>query len=302
MEFGLVLSQFTDRWDHVIGDAGVAESVGLDSVWLIDHLLSTVDPEGPVFEGWTGLAALAGATERVRLGHLVTCVGFRNPGLLAKMATTLDHASRGRLELGLGAGWHRGEYDAFGYFFGTAGDRRRHFTAYVEALVALFRGDPVDYEGPGVALRGATIRPTSVQRAHPPIVIGAAGPQMLAVTGRLADAWNCPARLLPTLERPQALVREAAAGRPVRTTIQVPVAVGRNREEADAAMAAAGPLAWMGDIDAVGIVGTVDEAQARVDAYRERGVDGVIGVAPGTRRRPQFIAAYGELAARYRER
>ncbi len=302
MEFGLVLSQFTDRWDHVLGDAHAAETSGLDSVWLVDHLLSTMDPQGPVFEGWVGLAAIAGATDRVRLGHLVTCVGFRNPGLLAKMATTLDHASAGRLELGLGAGWHQPEYDAFGFPFGSAGDRRRHFTAYLEALIGLLSGDPVDYTGPGVELRKAVIRPTPVQRPHPPIVVGAGRPRMLAVAGRLADVWNCPSRLLPTLEEPQALVHAAAGGRPVRTTIQVPVVVGRTREEADAARDASGVLAWMGDVASIGIVGTLDEATERVEAYRQRGVDGLIGVMPGTRRRPEFIAAYGELATRFRER
>ena len=158
MEFGLILSQFTDRWDHVIGDARRAEAAGLDSVWLVDHLLG-LSADIPVFEGWTALAAVAGAVDRVRLGHLVTCVGFRNPGLLAKMAATLDHASAGRLELGLGAGWYQAEYEAFGFAFGTAGERRRHFTAYIEAVVAMLGGDPVDYEGPGVSLRGAVRQP-----------------------------------------------------------------------------------------------------------------------------------------------
>ncbi|MBA2336300.1 MAG: LLM class flavin-dependent oxidoreductase, partial [Acidimicrobiia bacterium] len=224
------------------------------------------------------------------------------PGLLAKMATTLDHASGGRLELGLGAGWHQPEYDAFGFAFGSAGDRRRHFTAYLEALIGLFAGDPVDFTGHEVELRNAIIRPTPVQRPHPPIVVGAGRPQMLAVAGRLGDVWNCPSRLLPTLEEPQALVHEAAGSRQVRTTIQVPVVVGRTREETDAARNASGVLAWMGDVASIGIVGTVDEATERVEAYRQRGVDGLVGVMPGTRRRPDFIAAYGELATRFRER
>lgn len=297
MEFGLIASQFTDRWDHVVGDARRAEEAGLDSVWLVDHLLGMPDT-GPVFEGWTALATLAGALERVRLGHLVTCAGFRNPGLLAKMATTIDHASGGRFELGLGAGWYEREYEAFGFTFGTAGDRRRRFGAYLEALLALFTGDPVDYEGRGVSLRAARLNPVPVQRPHPPIVVGAGGRRMLELTGRFADTWNCPARLLPTLEEPQAAVRRAAAGRAVRTTVQIPVTVGRTREEADAALSAGlTSLAWMGDIVAVGLGGTVEEATRQVVAYRERGVDGFIAQLPGTRQRPDFIAAYGELAA-----
>ncbi len=299
MEFGLILSQFTDRWDHVIGDARRAEAAGLDSVWLVDHLLG-ISAGTPVFEGWTALAAVAGAVDRVRLGHLVTCVGFRNPGLLAKMAATLDHASAGRLELGLGAGWYQAEYEAFGFTYGTAGDRRRHFTAYIEAVATMLGGDPVDYEGPGVSLRGAIVNPGPVQ-PRIPIVVGAGRRMMLEVTGRVADTWNCPAGLIPTLEAPQAVVHAAAAGRPVRTTIQVPVVVGRTREEADTALAASGPLAWMGDVAAIGLGGTVEEAVEKVAGYRDRGVDGFIAQLPGTRRRPDFIAAYGELAAACRD-
>ena len=249
-----------------------------------------------MFEGWTGLAVVAGSVDRVRVGHLVACVGFRNPGLLAKMAVTLDHASGGRLDLGLGAGWYQAEYEAFGFTYGTGGDRRRHFTAYLEALSAMLAGETVDYDGPGVSIKGAVIKPGPLQD-HIPIVIGSGGPRMLEVTGRLADTWNCPARLIPTLETHRAKVEAAAAGRQVRTTIQVPVAVGHTTEEAEAAMAASGPLAWMGDITEVGLTGTVEAALDRVASYRERGVDGFIAQLPGTRRRPDFIAAYGELAA-----
>ncbi len=147
MEFGLVLSQVGARWEHLEGDARAAEEAGLDSVWLVDHLLATLDPERGIFEAWTALAALTGRTERVRLGQLVTCVSFRNVGLLAMMASTLDHASGGRLELGLGAGWFEAEYRAFGYPFPSPGNRRRALAETLEALDLLFAGRPVDLEG-----------------------------------------------------------------------------------------------------------------------------------------------------------
>lgn len=302
MEFGLVLSQFTDRWDHVAGDAALAEEAGLDSVWLVDHLLNVNDPSGPVFEAWTGLAALAGATQRVRLGHLVNCVSFRNPGLLAKMATTLDHASGGRLDLGLGAGWYEGEYRAFGYDYPDSGGRRRYFEAYLEALLALFAGGPVDYEAEGVILENAVVAPGPVQKPHPPIVVGASGPHMLAATGRLGDVWNCPASLLGRLDELQETVLGAAGDRSVRTTIQVPVAVGRTQEEAATAFQVGSVhLAWMGDLAGNGVTGTVEEAMDKVDAYRARGVSGLMAVLPGSRARSEFVAAYGELAKRYRD-
>jgi alkanesulfonate monooxygenase SsuD/methylene tetrahydromethanopterin reductase-like flavin-dependent oxidoreductase (luciferase family) len=300
VEFGLILTQFTDRWSHVENDARLAEEVGLDSVWLVDHLLSTSDAHGSLFEGWTALAFVAGITERVRLGHLVNCVSFRNPGLLAKMAATVDHASGGRLDLGLGAGWYQREYDAFDFPFGSAGERRRYFEEYVEALQALFSGQPVDYDGEFITLRGAVCRPGPVQQPHPPLVIGATGPLMRAFAGRRGDVWNAPVGLLKDIETSAASVREAAGDRDVRVTIQVPVTVGRTEEEADAAFTVGlTHMAWMGDIAAVGIGGTLDEAAEKVAFYRDAGVDGFIAVLPGSRRRPEFIEAYGELAARF---
>jgi alkanesulfonate monooxygenase SsuD/methylene tetrahydromethanopterin reductase-like flavin-dependent oxidoreductase (luciferase family) len=300
MKFGLVLSQFTDRWGHVESDARLADESGLDSVWLVDHLIGMASATGPVFEAWTGLSYVAAITERVRLGHLVNCVSYRNPGLLAKMATTVDHASGGRLDLGLGAGWYEPEYQAFGYEFPSAGKRRRFFEAYLEALLALFSGDTVDMDREGVRLDGATLSPTPIQEPHPPIVIGTAGSRMLAVTGRLADVWNCPAGTLPRLEEARAIVDEAAGGRSVRTSIQVAVAVGRNDAEAAEAMSLAEvQLAWMGDVATTGIVGTVPEAVRRVEEYRNRGVDEIVGIAPYARRRPDFIRAYAEVAERF---
>lgn len=300
MEFGLVLSQFTNRWAHLEADAVAAERAGLDSVWLADHLLGTLAPDAPVFEAWTALSYVAAVTERVRLGHLVNCVSFRNVGLLAKMASTLDHASGGRLELGLGAGWFEREYEAFGFPFGSAAERRRYFEEYLDALLALFSGEPVDRDGEFIRLRGALSNPPPVQTPHPPIVVGTGGRLMRKVTGERADTWNCPAGLIPELESAQRVVADAAGDRRVRTTLQIPVAVGRTREEADAAVELGRVhMAWMGDLDTIGITGTLDEAEEKVRAYAGRGVDGFIALVPGSRARPEYIAAYGELARRF---
>jgi alkanesulfonate monooxygenase SsuD/methylene tetrahydromethanopterin reductase-like flavin-dependent oxidoreductase (luciferase family) len=216
------------------------------------------------------------------------------------MAATLDHASAGRLDLGLGAGWYQAEYEAFGFRFPPPGERRRYLEEYIDALRLLFGGGPVDYEGEFITLSGAFCRPLPVQAPAPPIVVGAGRPLMLDLVGRKADIWNCPASRIPTLEDARARVMEAAAGRVVRTTLQIPVAVGRTPQEAAAALELAKVhAAWMGDVEAIGVVGTIDQAEEKVAAYAERGVDGLIGVVPGSRQRPAFLEAYGELVARF---
>lgn len=298
VRFGLILSQYKARWEHVAGDARVAEEHGLDSVWLTDHLTGVTDPAMAVFEGWTALAAVAALTDRVRLGHLVTSATFRNVGVLAKMATTIDHASGGRLELGLGAGWHQGEHDAFDIPFPAPGARRRLVGEVIDALDRLFTGEPVDYAGDFVRLRGAGCSPPPLQQPRPPLTIGTAGPLMMALTGRRADAWNCPAGALGRLDEARATVQEAAGGRAVRTSIQVPVAVGRDAAEAEAAREAG--RRQLTHLDEHGIVGTVDEAVVQVAAYRDRGVDEFICLLPTARTRPDYIAALGELAAAVR--
>ena len=300
MEFGLVLSQFTTRFAHVEADAVAAERAALDSVWLADHLLGTLSPDAPVHEAWTTLAYVAAVTDRVRLGHLVNCVSYRNVGLLAKMAVTVDHASNGRLDLGLGAGWYEREYRAFGYAFNSPGARRRYFEEYLDALLALFTGDPVDMDGEFIILDQAVCNPVPIQEPHPPIVIGTGGKLMRRIVGAKADVWNCPVGLISDLEAARAVVDEAAAQRHVRTTLQLPIAVGRTPAEAEAALAVGKVhMSWMGDIENHGIVGTIDQAADKVAEYRDRGVDGLVGVLPGSRQRPDFIEAYGELAARF---
>jgi probable F420-dependent oxidoreductase len=166
-----------------------AEAAGFDSVWVFDHLLFR-GPDGRsegIWESWTTLSALAEATSRVELGTLVLCAGFRNPAVLAKMAVTLDSVSNGRLILGLGAGWHKPEFEAFGIPF----DRRlSRFEEALGVVSSLLRTGTLDFEGQHYWVRGGELRPRSSRAAGPPILVGAAGPRMLRLTARLADQWN----------------------------------------------------------------------------------------------------------------
>ena len=173
----------------------------IEHAWLYDHLMPIFgDPDGPAFEGWTLLSALAAETNRLRIGLLVTSNRFRPPAMLAKIATTVDVVSGGRLDFGIGAGSRpshplaRREYEANGLPYHDFSDS---VDSLAEALVVIRRlwtdTEPFDFTGSHVELRGAFGNPKPVQRPHPPIVIGGRSARMLRITAEHADVWNVPA-------------------------------------------------------------------------------------------------------------
>ncbi|WP_037603606.1 TIGR03560 family F420-dependent LLM class oxidoreductase [Streptacidiphilus rugosus] len=170
-----------------------AEELGFDSVWLYDHLQPVQAEEEAVFECWTSLAALARETRRVRLGQLVSCNLYRNPALLAKMAATLDAASGGRALLGLGAGWDRREYEAYGYPapYPATGERLHRLGEAAQVVTAMLRTPRSTVEGLHHRVRDAVNVPTGVQRPHIPLLIGGSGEKVtLRLVAQYADACN----------------------------------------------------------------------------------------------------------------
>ena len=175
------------RWPEYLAMARAAEESGFDSIWVGDHLLYRADggaERGP-WEAWTMLAALGAATERVRLGPLVACAGFHPPGLLAKMAATIDEVSGGRFVLGLGAGWNRDEFDAFGIPFDRRVSRFEEAFAIVRGLLA---GERVTLDGTFASADDAVLLPRPARRV--PLMIGSNGPRVLGIALPHADAWN----------------------------------------------------------------------------------------------------------------
>ena len=177
-------------WGEVKEMALLAEQVGFDSVWLVDHLLYRLEGEEQargVWECWSLVSAVAAITERVEIGTLVMAMGWRNPALLAKMASTVEEISGGRLILGLGSGYHKFEYDAYGFPFSYKVSR---FEEAIQIIHGLLRNGKVDFEGRFHKAKECELRPLGPREGGPPILIGASAPRMLAVAAKYADAWN----------------------------------------------------------------------------------------------------------------
>jgi probable F420-dependent oxidoreductase len=196
VKVGLVLFTANARADDSVRSyvsiraiAQQAEADGFDSVWLPDHLLyrSSGGPTRGVWESWTVLAALAEATRRVEIGTLVLCNAFRNPAILAKMATTADEVSGGRVILGVGAGWQESEYQAFGLPFDRRVDR---FAEALQILRPLLRDRFVDFSGRYYQANDCMIVPAGPRPAGPPLLVGGGGPRMLRLVAQYADLWN----------------------------------------------------------------------------------------------------------------
>ncbi|MGI8476990.1 MAG: TIGR03560 family F420-dependent LLM class oxidoreductase [Thermomicrobiales bacterium] len=200
LRFGLCTDQnlpwptMVERWRRF-------EELKFDSVWDCDHFQQPSRPDGPYFEGWTLLAALAAETGTIRIGVLVTSNTFRHPALLAKQAVTVDHVSGGRLELGLGAGWFEPEHAAFGIPFPEPAELVGRFRESVQIVDALLRNDLTTFDGQYYQLKDAPFRPRPVQQPRPPLTLGAHKSKMLRIVAEYADRWNSHGSVTDMRER-----------------------------------------------------------------------------------------------------
>jgi F420-dependent oxidoreductase-like protein len=218
--------------------AEMAERLGYHSFWLVDHFWTLGLPDVDLLEAITMMSAIAARTERVRIGTLVLCNSFRNPALLAKSLTTIDHISNGRLEVGLGSGWMEQEYRANGYEFPSVGTRLRQLEEGLQILKAMFTENRATFKGRYYTVTDAPNNPKPVQKPHPPIMIGGAGEKvMLWLVAKYADRWNCPAgyrdfkKTLGVLhEHCRAVARDP---KEITVSEQLMVCIGANKAEAD---------------------------------------------------------------------
>ena len=293
MKIGVQLPEveYEASWKEVAAMARQAEEVGLDSIWLGDHLLYDLPGgrKGP-WEAWSMLAALAAVTERVELGPLVAALPFHNPAVLAKKAATVDEISGGRLILGVGAGWNPVEFKAFGLPF----DRRisRFAEAFTIVRTLLTEGRS-DFRGEFYTLDDCELLPRPTRPGGPPLLIGSNGPRMLALTLPYVSAWNSwysdfdndPARVASLIETIDAACR--SAGRPpeeVAKTVAVYIGFGG----APSRRTGGSPL-----------VGTVDEIAAGLRVIAAAGVSHIQAVLDPIV--PESIEKLGEISARFRQ-
>jgi len=176
-----------DAWANAVALTRQAEALGFESAWVFDHFTTVPDPKDEItFESFTMLGALAGATTRLRLGHMVICTGFRNPALTAKMASTLDVISSGRFELGIGAGWKEDEWVAYGYGFPSLRERLAALADHLEIIRRMLEPGRATYDGRHARVAGAINVPKGVQQPRIPIIVGGNGQN---VTARLAARY-----------------------------------------------------------------------------------------------------------------
>ena len=291
-------------WENLADAAKRAEALGFDSVWISDHFFLDLSryggPPGTLegsVEPFTALAALAAVTERIRLGTLVACAPFRHPAHVAKMSTAIDLVSGGRFDLGLGAGWYEQEFTAFGFPFGSTGERFGYLEESVEVIAALFGEGPVDHEGRHFHLQGARNRPGPAQEGGPPIWVGGkGGDRQLRLVARHASGWNSVWRWTPAdygarVSRLRELCEvEGRDPASVRASVGTYALVGRDREDLGRRYEGFRRAMPGGALDAVpveefaagAVVGTPERCLETLAAFAEAGAE-------------EFIAGCGPL-------
>jgi F420-dependent oxidoreductase-like protein len=278
------LGGFTDpgeALDRVIGQATTAEEVGFHAVWLPDHFQTVPPSRAYLFESWTVLAALAAGTERIRIGQLVSGNGYRNPALQAKMASTVDVLSKGRLTFGIGAGWYERDYEAYGYPFSDGPDRLRQLREALQIIRSLWTNDVTSFDGKYYRLVEAVNQPRGVQQPRIPMMIAGGGEKVtLKLVAEYADFCNVmesPA----AAERKFSILRDhcATVGRDyddITRTVTTACLIADTDEEAAAALPPGMGAFYPGDFGSYLLYGSLDTVRRRIEAYEAAGVEELI--------------------------
>ena len=293
MQYGIIVPQGwrmdlvgiedpVEAYETMTRVAQEAEALNYHSIWLFDHFHTVPVPTQEVtFECWTSTAALARDTKRVRIGQMVTCNGYRNPALMAKMASTVDVLSHGRLDFGIGAGWYEHEYLAYGYQYPDAPERLRYLREAVQVIHVMWTQDEATFEGKYYQIRGAINQPKGAQQPHIPLLIGGSGEKVtLKLVAQYGDACNISNADIPVLEHKLAVLKQHCEeiGRDyesIKRTLLINCTIGETEEAAFEKL----PASSRSQLEAIqkqALYGTPEMIRNRLAEYEAAGVQEVI--------------------------
>jgi F420-dependent oxidoreductase-like protein len=295
VKFGISFGPQRCTWEQLLDVTVRADRLGYDTLWPFDHIIPlSPDLEDPILECWSMLGAFAQATERIRIGQLVTANTLRHPALLAKMAATLDHVSGGRLIVGIGTGYWEPEHELYGIPLPGLRERGEMLAEACHILRGMWRERRFSFDGKHYRLQDAPAEPKPVQPGGPPILVGGRGRNVtLRTVARHADMWNMPPGtdgIVPDqwrelyevlLRRCEEIGRDPAE---IETNVALIAFVNEDGEEARGRRRRLAEAFGMDEATALPhcVCGTPDEVVEQVDAFRERGVEHfVLGLVPG---------------------
>lgn len=279
VDFGVMLRQQKIEFSDIQDAAHLCDELGYHSVWFYDHVLGQGAVDVDIYEPWTLMSALSATTSNIRLGTMVLCNGFRHPPLLAKMASTLDVISNGRLEFAIGAGWFEQEFSAYGYDFPDTKKRIEMLGESVSILKDMWTKPAASFKGKYYSLNEAICNPKPVQQPHIPVSIGGSGEKyLLRLVAELADEWNSPASTALEFEHKYSVLEKHCenVGRDIKDiniSQQTVCVLVENRSELKEKMVKAQRrYGFFGNISKFGIVGTPDECIKKIYSDIEKGI------------------------------
>lgn len=278
-EFGVMLRQQKIDFEEIKATAQLCDSLGYDSVWFYDHVLGQGIIGIDIYEPWTLMSALSTVTEDVKLGTMVLCNLFRHPPLLAKMASTLDVISNGRVEFAIGAGWFEEEFHAYGYDFPEMKERMEMLKEAAQILKLMWTDETATFAGRHYRVENAPCNPKPLQSPRIPVCIGGSGEKLLLrIVAEVADEWNCPASSAIDFDRKHSILRNHCeeVGRNIEDiTISqqtVCVLVEDRKDLPEKLEKAQRRYGFFGNIEKLGIVGTPEDCIRKISSDIEKGI------------------------------
>jgi len=279
IKFGVMLRQQKIDFSEIRETAQLCDLLDYHSVWFYDHILGMGAIEMDIYEAWTSMSALASVTEKIKIGTMVLCNSFRPPALLAKMASTLDVISNGRLEFAMGAGWFETEYKAYGYDFPDTKTRIEQLEESVKIIRAMWTEDKPSFSGTHYSINEAHCNPRPIQKPHPPIMIGGAGEKyLLRLVAKLADEWNCPANHATAFDHKLEVLKSHCddVGRDfneIGISQQTVCVIAKNEAELSEKLEKGQRrYGFFGDISKFGIVGTPEQCIEKILENEKKGI------------------------------